>query len=82
MLCQLEPAIHLKGDFTMKVRQQTMACAWCIEEKGEVLQEDMSHGICQPHADQLLLNYYWQKLQSVPSYVETQAELFVQEGDQ
>jgi hypothetical protein len=73
--------MHLKGDFTMKETQQAMSCAWCLEEQGEVPEEDVSHGICQPHADQLLLDYYWQKLQSVPSYVETQAALFAQEED-
>lgn len=56
-------------------------CAWCLEEQGETPQETDSHGVCQPHADQMLLNYYWQKLQSVPSYVETQAALFAQEEE-
>jgi hypothetical protein len=65
----------------MKVRQQTISCAWCLEERGEDPLEEASHGICQSHADQILLNYYWQKLQSVPSYVETQAALFAQEED-
>lgn len=50
--------------------QQAMSCAWCLEEQGEVPKEEVSHGICQDHADQLLLDYYWQKLQSVPSFVE------------
>ena len=54
-------------------------CAWCIEENGEAPQETDSHGICQPHADQILLTYYWQKLQNVPSYIETQSALFAQE---
>lgn len=57
-----------------------MTCAWCMKERGEAPEEE-SHGICQPHADQMLLDYYWQKLQSVPSYVETQAALFAQ-GEQ
>ena len=67
----------MKGILT----QSGTTCAWCIEEKGEVPQEDMSHGICGPHADQMLLNYYWQKLQRVPSYVETQARRFAQEEE-
>ena len=53
-------------------------CAWHATEKPK---EDESHGICQTCADQLLIDYYWQKLQSVPSYVETQAALFAQEED-
>ena len=60
-------------------REAIKHCAWCIGEQGEAAQETDSHGICQPHADQLLLDYYWQKLRSVPSYVETQASLFAQE---
>ena len=74
--------MHLTGDFIMNVRPETMSCAWCLEEQGEVPQEDASHGICQSHADQLLLDYHWQKLQSVPSYVETQAESFAEEEDE
>lgn len=66
----------------MKGTVQTTTCAWCLEEQGETPAEDESHGCCQPHADRLLLNYYWQKLQSVDSYVETQAALFAQEGDE
>jgi hypothetical protein len=45
-------------------------CAWCQEENGDVVDEETSHGVCQAHSDQLLVNYYWQKLQSTPSYVE------------
>jgi hypothetical protein len=65
----------------MRTTQQATSCAWCQEEQGESVEEDASHGICQSHSDQLLANYYWQKLQSVPSYVETQAALFAQEED-
>jgi len=54
-------------------------CAWCIEEAGEVAQETDSHGICPPHAEQMLTQYYWQKLQNVPSYVETNARQFTDE---
>lgn len=61
------------------VAKQSTSCAWCLDEQGEVPQEEASHGICPPHADQLMINYYWQKLQAVPSYVETQAALFAQE---
>jgi hypothetical protein len=63
----------------MSLKEQAMSCAWCLEEQGEIAQEEASHGICQPHADQLILNYYWQKLQSVPSYIESQAAQFAQE---
>lgn len=68
----------LLGLSSLQVAAPTV-CAWCLGEQGEAAQEEASHGICQPHADQLLLDYYWQKLQSVPSYVETQASLFSQE---
>jgi hypothetical protein len=63
----------------MSLKEQATSCAWCLEEQGQSPQEEASHGICQPHANQLILNYHWQKLQSVPSYVETQATLFAQE---
>lgn len=54
-------------------------CAWCLEEEGETPNEQDSHGVCQPHAEQMLTSYYWQKLQNVPSYVEQQAAQFAQE---
>jgi hypothetical protein len=66
----------------MRTTQQAMTCAWCQEEQGESVEEGSSHGICQTHADQLLANYHWQKLQSVPSYVERQAARFAQEEDE
>lgn len=74
--------MHLKGDFTMKMTQQAISCAWCLDEQGEDPEDNASHGICEPHAEQILLDYYWQKLQSVSSYVETQAALFAQEEDE
>jgi hypothetical protein len=66
----------------MKGTAQTTTCAWCIEEQGETPEEDESHGCCDDHAEQMLLDYYWNKLQSVPSYVETQAALFAQEDEE
>ena len=57
-------------------------CAWCLEEQGEAPNEQDSHGVCPPHAERMLLDYYWQKLQSVPSYAETQAVLFAQEDEE
>lgn len=61
----------------------TTTCAWhATNEPGKTSQEEeTSHGICEPCKDRLLLNYYWQKLQSVPSYAETQAALFAQEEE-
>jgi len=61
--------------------QHAISCAWCLETQGVIAEEDLSHGICQPHANQFLANYYWQKLQSVPSYVETQAAQFADEDN-
>jgi len=49
-------------------------CAWCLEEQGEAPAETDSHGVCQPHADQMLLNYYQQKFDAVPSYVSRFAD--------
>ncbi len=54
-------------------------CAWCLEEQGELPQDGDSHGICPPHADQMLANYHWNKLQQFPSYVEQEAAEFAQE---
>jgi hypothetical protein len=65
----------------MKTVLQTTTCAWCLEESGEVPNEEESHGICEPHHDQILLNYYWQRLQSTPSYIETNAATFAAEED-
>jgi hypothetical protein len=60
---------------------QTTTCAWCLDEQDETPQEGDSHGICQPHAEQVLTTYHWNRLQNVPSYVETQAALFAEEED-
>ncbi len=65
----------------MTIAPSQAPCAWCLEEQGEMPKEEASHGICPPHSNQLLLNYQWQRLQKVPSYVETQAALFAQEED-
>lgn len=56
-------------------------CAWCLQEQGEEPQETDSHGICEPHADQMLANYHWNKLQSTPSYVEQEAAEFAREEE-
>jgi hypothetical protein len=66
----------------MKMIQQAQECAWCLEDAGETPAEEESHGICEPHKNFVLGNYYWNKLQSVPSYVETQSALFAQEEDE
>ena len=65
----------------MRVIQQATSCAWCLEEQEETLEEG-SHGICSSHANAMLAEYYWQRLQAVPSYVEAQAALFAQEEDE
>lgn len=45
-------------------------CAWCITEEGETPAEEDSHGICEPHAEQILVNHYTNKFNATPSYVE------------
>lgn len=56
-------------------------CAWCFPNSGTG-----THGICQSCANRFMADYAqkklkreWQKLQSVPSYVEVQAAIFAQE---
>ena len=49
---------------------ETALCAWCLTEEGETTAEGDSHGICQPHADQMLLTHYANKFNATPSYVE------------
>lgn len=56
-------------------------CSWCLEEQGEAPQDGDSHGICQPHADQMMMAYHWRKLQGSPSYVEQEAAEFAQEEE-
>jgi len=45
-------------------------CAWCLTEQGETPAENDSHGVCLPHAEQLLVNHYTTKFNATPSYVE------------
>lgn len=54
-------------------------CAWCIREQGETPKETDSHGVCKPHAEQIMIDYYARKFEHVPSYVETQAAKFAAE---
>lgn len=53
-------------------------CAWC-EPPDENTPEDTSHGACEYHAEQILIGYYWGKLQATPSYVEQNAAEFAAE---
>jgi hypothetical protein len=55
-------------------------CAWCLEEQGEEPQDGDSHGICVPHAEQILMAAQWRKLQGSLSYVEQEAAEFAQKG--
>lgn len=54
-------------------------CAWCLEAAGQTPEEGESHGICEGHAEQMLIEFHWNRLQNTPSYVETQAALFAAE---
>jgi hypothetical protein len=45
----------------------TPDCAWCMEEQGVDL-GDGSHGICQPHANQITYQYHTRKFERTPSY--------------
>jgi hypothetical protein len=56
-------------------------CAWCLEENNETPKEDDSHGICNDHAEQILTEYHWNRLQNTPSYLEQNAAEFAQEGE-
>ena len=51
-------------------KTNTTTCAWCLTDEDSEPAEGESHGICQPHADQVLTSFYWEKLQNVPSYAE------------
>lgn len=48
-----------------------LPCAWCMEEQGVPLGEG-THGICQSHADNMVIQRNWQRLQSI-SNIDTQA---------
>lgn len=54
-------------------------CAWCLQEAGEAPQDGDSHGICARHAEQMIRQRHWQKLQQFPSYVERNAAESAQE---
>lgn len=49
---------------------ETALCAWCLTEQGETPAEGDSHGVCPPHAEQILVNHYSNKFNAIPSYVE------------
>jgi hypothetical protein len=51
----------------------SVKCAWCMVEDEEDPQEE-SHGICDDHAEMVLLDYYQGKFDSVPSYCERFAD--------
>lgn len=55
-------------------------CAWC-EPPTDETPEDTSHGICEEHAEEMLLNYQWNRLQNTPSYVEQNAAEFAAEEE-
>jgi hypothetical protein len=59
--------------------EQATQCAWCLEEQGEKPNPNESHGICPPHSEKVLIDYYARKLEHVPSYVETNAARFARE---
>ncbi len=50
----------------------TTDCAWCLTENGTLQDQGSndSHGICQDHSDALLVNWYQNKFDAVPSYFE------------
>lgn len=54
----------------METTTLSIICAWCMQAQGEEAQEGDSHGICPPHAEQELMNYYQGKFDAVPSYAE------------
>lgn len=46
-------------------------CAWCLEEQGTLEStavEDNSHGICEPHSNQIRYNHHVRRFDRVPSY--------------
>ena len=45
-------------------------CAWCFRESGEAFLDSDSHGICQNHSDQMLIEFFQKKFLSTPSYFE------------
>jgi hypothetical protein len=46
-------------------------CAWCPPVADP--QENDSHGICEDHADQLMLEHVQRQFDKVPSYVDREA---------
>ena len=54
--------------------QEETDCAWCLEEQGllnaENQNEGDSHGICEPHSNQIRYNYQLGKFNRTPSYAE------------
>jgi len=63
----------------MTNEQETRECAWCLEEQGIEPDPDDSHGICPPHSEKIMIDYYTRKYEEVPSYVEQQAARFARE---
>lgn len=64
----------LKPQVSSDNTAETTDCAWCLEEQGllnpESQSEGDSHGICEPHSNQVLYNYHLGKFNRVPSYAE------------
>lgn len=54
-------------------------CAWCMDDDELAATQDESHGICEPHAELVLTTHRYNR---VPSYVEENAEEFVEECDE
>lgn len=56
-------------------------CAWCLTASGQLgnQQEGDSHGICEDHSNQMLYNFYEERFNRVPSYVEQNAYAFAHE---
>jgi len=61
-------------------QQQATVCAWC-EPPDEETPEDTSHGVCPEHAEQILIDYHWGRLQNVPSCLELNAAEFAEEDE-
>jgi len=55
-----------------------MVCAWCSPLQGES-SDEISHGICEEHAEQLLLESAMRQFNKIPSYVEQNAKAFAEE---
>jgi hypothetical protein len=63
----------------MNLVQQATVCAWCTPPD-EDTPEETSHGVCDDHAEQIMIGYYWERLQNTPSYLEQNASEFAEEG--